>query len=1404
MSCYKHDNDFPYSFFPPTPQNFVKNETHYRDLLDDQSQIYGLQVPLACGDTLEDVIALYSAVLTVRPDFAHSFLRDEKDTMSSSANGYVHPFVMQVVESYLKYETLLYPAIRFVACLAGSSHGNYASASAIYAFVKNLQSVRRVSGALFDGRDSSFNSFGGSPLQRSGYNKLPRRTPHQRFSWEHFFGSIKNIADLLRGTSSTASGNNFGGLNMGIGGHDGSGLDNSTIDSSFAASNYQLNVKDSDGLLVILQLISAVIMNSSVCLEVLEAYHPIPVLFSLVSCSIPAIVKGAVLTAISRIVSSSSSSNLSRISVHTEVWDQIESHRLLLPVIVPQATISRDGLAMFGSTIAASSSQRTVSGVLRTELEYVETRAGLYPITEGLLQVLEELICSGEGEIPNQLGKSYRIPGIFLYLEYLVEEVLMKAHERRYYKPQNSSSYAFSDTFVPMAAVVMSSAQRWRLCTRVVRILVGILQKYPVNAINVEEILAERELQNSEANVLSEIRTDFMINLSQKSSSIFPKTAGYVVMTYILGKPRFLSCLISLLSESSDHSQFERSSISEVSTSIEILQYMHGVYLELQNMHARTLNTKKDQESAKRLRMTSTLYSIDSFRPSQPSENSLSRISVLDSSGLGLHNEVEDDVLTAVKECQCDETLWKEHFVGATVGLLYECSLREVQFNKLSQLNIQHNMRGIGAGRDPSIPAHIDDLSSLLSAGQGIALIARLASYRSRLCPCLPAISVLSVRILQHIAVEIPPQRLLGALSTYNSTDRRNGYSGSDIMTACVTAILEAGLDNGNADRCSQQLLFHLSPDGRLQYLIIHKGCYFGPSLYSISKEATLSNISIPALSGTISSPSEHGSSSFWHVKNMYLNSKGDMLCSSFSVASAVTQLLLTTLVRDGVCLSHVLLGVVNNPGSHDLTFGTARLPATAKGKTCLDAILELLSPQYFGSDSRTTLVQQCPSLALDCFEILYRICVSNATSVTVLHRLRSEKFFQTQLTVLLYLMHLTDDELEKGLSNPDESDEHFEESDEELDDRLYGIKEQWSKRSRVELVKTSILECTGWLLLMCCHELQSIGTTNRAQNDLRSFLFSSCQTLSFSQERAADCAVVVKIMQFLEDCLTINKSLAPFCPTISQKLRSVLEDAFVTTPISKSSAAFSMVHNDTYRKVDLIKFMGNFKSQFLDISKSEFVSIHCVALATNACSHRMAAASHLSFAYRQVLDLCILHSSRSHVSSFRPNVLAAERLQEQVEAHFFLSDILVPILDMAPSVFGLIQDESSTLNDNKENGSKVLEQLTMAITSLISTVNNRSDGFSADHYRFLLSSIMGLLVHRSGSSSFIATSIPHRLGSHTGNLILSFHILLKSLTVLLNAHVQAPVGPQQSFEGGSTHLVGVEDVLNAAMVRYT
>lgn len=108
MSCYKpprqtqqlQDNDFPYLFFPPTPQFFAENHNFYFAYTEEQlgSGRSPAVDELDCGDTLEDVVGLYCAVLQARPDFALSFWPDnDSPSGGMAASGYVHPFVMQVM-----------------------------------------------------------------------------------------------------------------------------------------------------------------------------------------------------------------------------------------------------------------------------------------------------------------------------------------------------------------------------------------------------------------------------------------------------------------------------------------------------------------------------------------------------------------------------------------------------------------------------------------------------------------------------------------------------------------------------------------------------------------------------------------------------------------------------------------------------------------------------------------------------------------------------------------------------------------------------------------------------------------------------------------------------------------------------------------------------------------------------------------------------------------------------------------------------------------------------------------------------------------------------------------------------------------------------------------------------------
>jgi hypothetical protein len=65
-----------------------------------------------------------------------------------------------------------------------------------------------------------------------------------------------------------------------------------------------------------------------------------------------------------------------------------------------------------------------------------------------------------------------------------------------------------------------------------------------------------------------------------------------------------------------------------------------------------------------------------------------------------------------------------------------------------------------------------------------------------------------------------------------------------------------------------------------------------------------------------------------------------------------------------------------------------------------------------------------------------------------------------------------------------------------------------------------------------------------------------------------------------------------------------------------------------------------------------------------------------------------------------------------------------------------------------------------------------------------------------------MAATVPLRVGSHTGHLILCVNVILKSLTTLLSSYSKTPTG-LQGIEGRNSQFVVVEEVLNVAMVRF-
>lgn len=71
------------------------------------------------------------------------------------------------------------------------------------------------------------------------------------------------------------------------------------------------------------------------------------------------------------------------------------------------------------------------AGGLVTELENVESRLETYPMLRGFLSLIDNL-CQSSGQPPETLGAGYRVPGFQPYLDFVINDVMLKFSSRAY------------------------------------------------------------------------------------------------------------------------------------------------------------------------------------------------------------------------------------------------------------------------------------------------------------------------------------------------------------------------------------------------------------------------------------------------------------------------------------------------------------------------------------------------------------------------------------------------------------------------------------------------------------------------------------------------------------------------------------------------------------------------------------------------------------------------------------------------------------------------------------------------------------------------------------------------------------------------------------------------------------
>ncbi|KAJ1424574.1 hypothetical protein B484DRAFT_480491 [Ochromonadaceae sp. CCMP2298] len=1154
MTHYKqmhahNENDFPYAFFPPTEEFYNENTAFYRQEGGGGSGGSG-----GMGvDSLDDVMSAYTSVLQLRPEFAHTFWpstqsHDIEAQMAAAGTAhhdipdhFSHPFVMKAVDASFHHPSLMISAIRFVAALSASPMGRTAYAG--FLFVQDSR--------------------------------------HQRFSWEHFFEGMDKIGAQL-GASMLASGQRFGGW----GGYQSYLAESTQVVVRGAA---HLGEKDEEGLVAIVQLLAAVSVHPSVAGLLREQYRPVPRLFALLSCALPITLKGAILQTLAVFARGSSSAS-------EEIWELVEAHRLL-PITHSSAPTASGangqgyGYGGYGAGASAQTGQAFGSGGrggrgLRVELEEAESRAGAYPITEGFLRLLDALLSHGTPD--NALGFGYRRPGLMVYLDYVLEAVLLKAHER-HYAPADWPS---------------ACAQRWRITAYALTVLCTLLQHYPLNAIPADSVAAAEALliggeQDALREAVADFREDTMVytaeGMTDPQRCLRPKTAAFVVMSLLLGKSRLFDYLGFLLSECSAQNladAFNEHCLSEVGAVVDLLQRLH------QQAHP--------EAAAKPENVFDFANPSGWSKPAPPAEEAWE--------GLHLASLGREPNL-------CDPVFWQERTVACVVGLLYECSLREEKFLQFcrsarAQLTVT---RVTEQGRVAVLPVIVHALSDLLATDSDLALlslVAQVVPMPLRSCPALPSVNVLAVRILEHVALHLPATRLLAALipprgSTANALVSGSMYSAlgqfeaaAYLIEGCASAVRVGGDPSAELN------------DGSLHYEIVCLGGDPFPAFYSISA-ATTRNLSPPNMYLTMihaDSNAEAAQLDAEYVRALQL---------SGSIREAVLHLLLRTLTPSTLCLAHQLLGL--KPSIAAAAGQGGELAATALAEGCLAAVLQIMSPESCPLGS--SFIQQSPDLAADCFELVYRLCASPLTSAIVLRRLgeRQVDFLRVQLSLVLYLLHLGDEELLEGA----------------LDVTANLSPTLNPSYALLENVKTAICNSAAWLLKTCSLALRfaDLSTPSSSTAALLRLLYRPCSALSFAAERSSSVTVLEKLL----DCATSFP--ANIAPPLGPEMRRCLGAATTLCEVGKAgtgwgafnkflrsessasaSAAGAAQESLGYPLVDLRRFSALVKSaaQGGGISGEDFEAGLQSAVLANIFHKRAAANAHLCGAWCQLAGMSV------------------------------------------------------------------------------------------------------------------------------------------------------------------------------------
>ena len=762
-----------------------------------------------------------------------------------------------------------------------------------------------------------------------------------------------------------------------------------------------------------INLIGAVMKNSRVSREIFsQQLDPVKKLFNLLVCQIGVSLKGSILRCLASICDSLQGQGVdheTRLEVLEQVWLYVEEYQLL-----PSSSLS-------------SSNSKNASnfgyGGLHYELEHVENGTlGQYPVTIGFLTLLVSLLSPGQehehhgSSVPHNLGFGMRIPGIMMYVDYVLNEILLKLEMRRYL-PSNFSG----------------EGQKWKIASLSLRILTVLLQQYNINSLSSEDavdISSDRDVRKSKgvssktpscssifespSEEISSVIMDFKdvtlsypvlvtetpLSLSRsqqhnqqqyaivgsQSKRIYrdelrPKSAGFCIMSTLLDQQRkFLTFLVSILQENSPKRivRVRQEEIIHVST-LAIQECMENSELNMCRVREDISARFREMQPSS----SSQYYQYDNHRQQRHHQHQQHQDQP--------HVSVFFQYLVQTTDIGYDDMFydvchWRLQAALAVLGLIYEASLREVAFlDRMRSAGPLAMMRNVLSSQEgqaknsafvlldvqvvPLSTSLITDIQSFhvvrhQQQGQFDDEISELPlscvmSYLSFLpekvtIQCDPPIEMLSIKILKHVCHNQTNKKVLQSL-------KEMGADALKLIENCNFFIENSSVINDDV--------------GGLNVARHSGGVGEVPVMWTFTKSEVAS------------------------VRRSLMSGSSD---GSNDKREAVLDLLLTTLRPKDECLSHYLLFGLEGISS-------ALSSPSSTSINCLDAILNLITVEGHGGDVNIDdqyLAVSYPYQALQCFELVYRLYESPLTAPSIKHlvSIRNKDYQSTGHFIINYL----------------------------------------------------------------------------------------------------------------------------------------------------------------------------------------------------------------------------------------------------------------------------------------------------------------------------------------------------------------------------------------------------------------